>query len=150
MNKQLKQLTDFHKVFEVPFLEKMGYPNIKVAQLRASLIQEEGRETIEELLTNEDNIDKIAKELCDLLYVTFGTIISYGLQDKIEQCFDEVHKSNMSKLLPCKEAINDDGTCVSDTCEIFHRKPLIREDGKILKSNMYVEADIKKILNSND
>ena len=77
---------------------------------------------------NED-LNQVAKELCDLLYVTIGTIVTYGLQDKIEKCFEEVHRSNMSKL-------GKDG------------KPVYREDGKLLKGDNYSLANIKPILDA--
>jgi predicted HAD superfamily Cof-like phosphohydrolase len=72
-----------------------------------------------------DDIENLAKELCDLIYVILGTAISYGIP--LDKCFDEVHKSNMSKL-------DENG------------KPLYREDGKILKSKLYRTADIKSVL----
>jgi len=61
------------------------------------------------------------------MYILFGTIITHGLQHKIEEVFDEIHRSNMSKL-------DDD------------RKPIFREDGKVLKSSNYFVPDIKSIL----
>lgn len=74
-------------------------------------------------MTENPNMPKLTKELCDLIYVVAGTIIEFGLQDKIEEAFDLVHRSNMSKL-------RTDGT------------PIIREDGKILKSENYFEPDL--------
>lgn len=87
------------------------------------------REEIEEAIDAMENepLENIAKELADVLYVTYGTIGEYGLGDKMEQIFDEVHKSNMSKL-------DSKG------------KPIYREDGKVLKSSDYKPADIKSIL----
>jgi predicted HAD superfamily Cof-like phosphohydrolase len=70
---------------------------------------------------------EIADALGDILYIAFGTILRHGLQHKIEEVFDEIHRSNMSKL-------DKDG------------KPIFREDGKVLKSEFYFKPDIKKVL----
>lgn len=125
MIKQLNQVKEFHEKFNIPLANKIGEINGLTAALRASLIKEEAKEVSNAIW--EEPIENITKELCDLLYVTYGTILSYGLQNKIEECFDEVHKSNMSKL-------GKDG------------KPSYREDGKLLKGDNYKEADIKSIL----
>jgi predicted HAD superfamily Cof-like phosphohydrolase len=65
--------------------------------------------------------------MCDLLVVTFGTIVELGIQDIVEDAFAEVMRSNMTKL-------GVDG------------KPIYRQDGKILKSPLYEEADIARVL----
>ena len=70
---------------------------------------------------------EIADALGDQLYILCGTILKHGLQHKIEEVFDEIHRSNMSKL-------DEQG------------KPIFREDGKVLKGNDYFKPDIKKIL----
>jgi predicted HAD superfamily Cof-like phosphohydrolase len=72
---------------------------------------------------------EIADALGDQLYILFGTILRHGLQYKIEEVFDEIQRSNMSKL-------DDKG------------EPIFREDGKILKSALYFKPNIKKILES--
>ena len=69
----------------------------------------------------------IADALGDKMYILFGTIISHGLQYKIEEIFDEIHRSNMSKL-------DDNG------------QPIYREDGKIMKSENYFKPNIKIVL----
>ena len=90
-------------------------------------MQEELKEVVEAM--HNEPIENIAKELADLIYVTYGTVLAYGLQDKFTDIFDEVHRSNMSKL-------DEDGN------------PVLREDGKVLKSENYSPADIKKILDN--
>jgi predicted HAD superfamily Cof-like phosphohydrolase len=57
------------------------------------------KDEVEEYLAGVQNkdIENIAKELCDILYTVYGTILEHGLQNKIEAIFEEVHKSNMSK-----------------------------------------------------
>lgn len=84
--------------------------------LRMKLIDEENEEVFQEFhQANGLKKEKIAKELADLLYVVYGTAVSFGIP--IDEVFDEVHKSNMSKLV--------DG------------KPVKREDGKVLKGPNY-------------
>ena len=65
--------------------------------------------------------------LGDMLYILCGTILKHGLQDKIADVFQEIQRSNMSKL-------DKNG------------KPIYREDGKVMKSNLYFKPDIKRIL----
>lgn len=125
MKKQIEQVLEFHKKFNIPFSEKLQSIELTLAALRINLIEEEAKEVKDAIYY--EGAEQVAKELCDLLYVTYGTIVTFGLQDKIEECFDEVHRSNMSKL-------GKDG------------KVVMRGDGKILKSSLYKEADIKSIL----
>ena len=70
---------------------------------------------------------EIADALGDQLYVLFGTIVSHGLQDKMEEIFAEIHRSNLSKL--------DE-----------NNQPIIRQDGKILKGKLFFRPDIQKII----
>lgn len=93
--------------------------------LRHRLIEEEYNEVQKELMAIRPDINKIAKELADLLYVTYGAADMLGIP--LDDVFDEVHRSNMSKL-------DEDG------------KPVFRDDGKILKSDLYKEADVKSVL----
>jgi predicted HAD superfamily Cof-like phosphohydrolase len=72
---------------------------------------------------NKGDLVEIADALGDMLYILCGTIVSHGLQDKIEQVFDEIQRSNMSKLGP-------DG------------KPIYRADGKVLKGPKYFKPDL--------
>ena len=92
-------------------------------EMRMDLIEEEALEVAEELPgfftdRTREAIDKAAftKELADLLYVTYGMAVTFGLP--IDEVFERVHRSNMSKLGP-------DG------------KPLYRDDGKVLKGRNY-------------
>lgn len=109
------------------FMEAFGHdtpdaytlPTLEQRDLRFRLMEEEHSEVVEAMVYGDK--EQIAKEICDLLYVVYGTAISYGID--IDKCFDEVHSSNMSKL-------GSDG------------KPKYREDGKILKGENYREADL--------
>lgn len=102
------------------FTEAMGQP-VDVAptrsllSLRSKLIYEETTEVLVELESKELDKAALTKELSDLLYVVYGTAITFGLP--LDIVFSRVHQSNMSKLV--------DG------------KPLYREDGKVLKGPNY-------------
>ena len=98
----------------------------KEVQLRFDLMKEENEEYLEAAL-NGDMVE-IADALGDQLYILCGTILRHGLQDKIVEVFEEIQRSNMSKL-------DADG------------KPIYREDGKVLKSDRYFKPNIAAILN---
>lgn len=89
-------------------------------------MEEENKEYLEACW--EGNLVEIADALGDQLYILCGTLLKHGLQHKIEEVFNEIHRSNMSKL-------DKDG------------KPIFREDGKILKSDQYFKPNIEAILN---
>ena len=94
--------------------------------LRFSLMDEENKEYLE-AIKNNDMIE-VADALGDMLYILCGTIITHGMQGVIDEVFEEIQRSNMSKL-------GRDG------------KPIYREDGKVLKGPNYFMPDIAKILN---
>ena len=121
----LNQVADFHKTFNAPILNEPQIPSQQRCELRVSLLQEELNE-LKEAIENNDLVE-IADALGDQLYILCGTILKHGLQDKIEEVFEEIQRSNMSKL-------DENG------------KPIFREDGKILKSDRYFKPDIKTIL----
>ena len=77
---------------------------------------------------NNNDIIEVADALGDMLYILCGTIIEHGMQDIIEPIFDEIQKSNMSKL-------GEDGN------------PIFREDGKVMKGPNYFKPDFKKFFN---
>lgn len=130
-----EMVEEFHKTYGVAVNQPFNYD---LVILREDLINEELDEVFNETGTAEvinyqegtfdwvpENIDrkKLTKELADLMYVTIGTAITFGLP--LEEVFAEVHKSNMSKL-------GEDG------------KPVYREDGKVLKGPNYKEPDLEK------
>jgi predicted HAD superfamily Cof-like phosphohydrolase len=88
-------------------------------------MKEENEEYLEAAQNND--LIEIADALGDMLYILCGTIIEHGLQHKIEAVFDEIQRSNMSKLDP-------DG------------KPIYREDGKVMKGPNYFKPDFSKII----
>jgi predicted HAD superfamily Cof-like phosphohydrolase len=118
----------FHESF------KIGYSNTPIAdlgkeknKLRYDLMAEENSEYIE--AANNGDLVEVADALGDMLYILCGSIIEHGLQDKIEDVFNEIQRSNTSKL-------GEDG------------QPIFREDGKVLKGPNYFKPNISKILNS--
>lgn len=95
MKKQLDLVNKFHKKFNVPTLEKPSLIPDDRSNLRYSLMEEEVREYIEGVRNGD--LENIAKELSDILYAVYGTILEHGLQNRIEDIFKEVHNSHMSK-----------------------------------------------------
>ena len=115
----------FHETFQIGNADAPTLIDEKDYTLRYNLIQEENEEYLD-ACKNGDLVE-IADALGDQLYILFGTILKNGLQHKIEEVFDEIQRSNMSKL-------DENG------------QPIFREDGKILKSNLYFKPNIKDIL----
>lgn len=99
---------------------------IERATLRFNLMAEENTEYLEAIV--KQDVVEIADALGDMLYILLGTMLEHGMQDHIVRVFTEIHSSNMSKM-------DKDG------------KPILREDGKILKGPNYFRPNIQKILN---
>ena len=125
LKEKIKSVEEFHTVFRIGNADKIQLIAERDYTLRYNLIKEENEEYLE--ACKNGDIVEIADALGDQLYILFGTILKHGLQHKIEEVYDEIHRSNMSKL-------DENGA------------PIFREDGKILKSNLYFRPDIKKIL----
>lgn len=126
LNKPLTAVTDFHQAFG---LEVNNHPTVNISDetkmLRYNLMKEENEEYLEAVKNND--MVEVADALGDMLYILCGTIISHGMQDQLEAVFDEIQRSNMSKL-------DENG------------KPIYREDGKVLKGPNYFKPDIASIL----
>lgn len=125
MQQQLKDVEHFHKTFKRPVAYKPTLIPSQNFALRYELMKEENNEYLQACA--DGNLVEIADALGDKLYILCGTIIEHGMQHLIEDVFAEIQRSNMSKL-------DENG------------QPIIREDGKILKSNLYKKPDIKSIL----
>ena len=126
MKKIIKHVEDFHDAFGIANnYSPTTILSEEEIMLRYNLMKEENEEYLE-AARNKDIVE-IADALGDQLYILCGTILKHGLQDKIEEVFEEIQRSNMSKL-------DENG------------KPIFREDGKILKSDRYFKPDIKTIL----
>ena len=115
----------FHETFKIGNANEITLVDEKTYNLRHALIKEENDEYLE-ACKNEDIVE-IADALGDMLYILCGTIIEHGLQDKIEAVFNEIQRSNMSKL-------GEDG------------KPIYREDGKVMKGPNYFKPNFEEIL----
>jgi predicted HAD superfamily Cof-like phosphohydrolase len=126
MQDALNKVKQFHETFG---LESHESPTTNVSdriiELRHRLMQEENDEYLE--AAKAKDLTLIADALGDKLYILCGTILAHGLQHKITDVFNEIHRSNMSKL-------DENG------------KPIYREDGKIMKSSKYFLPDIKAVL----
>jgi predicted HAD superfamily Cof-like phosphohydrolase len=126
MKNKIAAVTEFHTAFK---LNMNSTPIAHIGEdrnlLRFNLMQEENEEYLE--AANNNDLVEVADALGDMLYILCGTIIEHGMQDKIETVFNEIQRSNMSKL-------GEDG------------KPIYREDGKVLKGPNYFKPNISEIL----
>ena len=124
MKKQMNAVKDFHDTFGLSYNDS---PTVdlekKIIELRYNLMKEENEEYIEAARNND--IIEVADALGDMLYILCGTIIEHGMSDIIEDVFNEIQKSNMSKL-------GADG------------KPIYREDGKVMKGPNYFRPNFTK------
>lgn len=128
-NGKRSQLSNFESVgvfmhtFNQEVKKEAEFPSEEICKLRVDLIAEELDE-LKEAIRDKDIVE-VADALTDLLYVVYGAGHAFGLD--LDRCFNEVHRSNMSKL-------GSDG------------KPMYREDGKVLKGPAFFEPDLTKII----
>jgi len=126
MKKQIELVKEFHQTFKIGFAEK---PIASLGEsknlLRYNLMKEENEEYLQAVQDND--LTEIADALGDMLYILCGTIIEHGLQDKIEAVFDEIQRSNRSKL-------DENG------------QPIFREDGKVIKGPNFSKPNFEAIL----
>ena len=113
----------FMEVFGQEVKTKAEFPSEKIIKLRYNLIKEELDE-FEEALKDKD-LKEVADALTDILYVTYGAGHAFGID--LDKCFDEVQRSNMSKLC-------EDG------------KPIYNEHGKVMKGPKYFQPDLGKFI----
>ena len=113
----------FMETFGQEVKNKAEFPSEKIQDLRISLIDEELSE-LKEAIENKD-IKEVADALTDILYVTYGAGHAFGID--LDKCFDEVQRSNMSKL-------DDNG------------KPIFNENGKVLKGPNYFKPNLEKFI----
>ena len=122
----ITSVKSFHEAFLIDNEESpVASINEKDYLLRHRLMMEENDEYLE--AAKQGDLVEIADALGDMLYILCGTILKHGMQHKIEDVFQEIQKSNMSKL-------DENG------------QPIYREDGKILKSNKYFKPNIQALL----
>jgi predicted HAD superfamily Cof-like phosphohydrolase len=125
MKQQIQAVSEFHNKFKVQQSESPCLIPEKEYILRHRLMSEETEEYM--IACENENLVEIADALGDQLYILLGTILKHGLQHKIEDVFDEIQRSNMSKL-------------------DIQGNPILRADGKIEKGPNYTKPDINKIL----
>ena len=113
----------FMQTFGQEVKNRPTFPEEKIQNLRIKLIEEELKE-FKEAIKNKDIIE-VADALTDILYVTYGAGHAFGIN--LDQCFNEVQQSNMSKL-------GEDG------------KPIYNEHGKVLKGPNYFKPDLGKYI----
>lgn len=118
-----EKVGDFMEAFNQEVLYVPTLPDFNLAALRLDLIEEEVQE-LRDGLGNQDLLE-IADALTDILYVVYGAGHSFGID--LDDCFNEVHRSNMTKL-------GEDG------------RPLYRDDGKVMKGPNYEEPDLKQFV----
>ena len=116
------KVREFMEAFEQEVKKKPEWPDADTVNLRVDLIEEEYDELKQAIYSHNGSMTDVADALCDILYVVYGMAHSYGID--IDECFREVHVSNMSKL-------GEDG------------KPIYREDGKVVKGPNYRPPDLK-------
>lgn len=126
MQERIMKVKQFHDTFLIGSSDEIqGELAAHEYELRHRLFEEENNEYLDACRNND--IVEIADALGDMLYILFGTALKHGLQHKLEAVFDEIHRSNMSKL-------DENGA------------PVVRADGKILKSTLYTPPNIKAVL----
>ena len=113
----------FMETFGQEVKNKAEFPSEKIQDLRVSLIEEELCE-LKEAMKDKD-LKEVADALTDILYVTYGAGHAFGID--LDKCFDEVQKSNMSKL-------DENG------------KPIFNENGKVLKGPNYFKPNLEKFI----
>ena len=113
----------FMETFGQEIKEKASFPDDKITNLRYDLIEEELNE-LKEAMDKKD-IKDVADALTDILYVTYGAGHAFGID--LDKCFEEVQKSNMSKL-------GEDG------------KPIYNDKGKVMKGPNYFKPDLNKFV----
>ncbi|MFM1876008.1 MAG: hypothetical protein RL266_1745 [Bacteroidota bacterium] len=126
LKSKIRSVYEFHHAFGIANSDR---PESSLSEddvlLRHRLMHEENEEYLE--AAKNGDIVEIADALGDMMYILYGTICKHGLQDRIADIFDEIHRSNMSKL-------GADG------------KPIYREDGKVMKGENYFKPNIAKYI----
>lgn len=148
----LTGVSAFHDTFQLPVLDSPRIPDASRCQLRINLLQEELDELKEAIKQND--LVEVADALADLQYVLSGAVLEFGLGARFKSLFDEVQRSNMSKVCKSqdeaqktlehyKQTKNTDGFIVErDGQYLVYRA----KDKKVLKSINYSPADLATIV----
>ena len=125
----INAVKEFNKAFKIEYSETQeANLDDSIIELRYRLMQEENNEYLE--AARRKDLVEIADALGDMLYNLWGPKLSHGMQNKIQEIFEEIQRSNMSKL-------DEDG------------KPIYRSDGKVMKGPKYFKPNITAILKNN-
>ena len=124
MSEKTKKLIKFNKAFDIPIRKKSTLLDSKDYNLKYNLLKEELNEYYQGCVNGD--IVEVSDAIVDMLYVLYGIVVQHGLSNIIDDMFDEVHKSNMSKL--------ENG------------KVLRRTDGKILKGSEFFKPNLKQYM----
>jgi len=128
MKNKIKAVQEFHEAFGLGVQQSpVANLSMQKLKLRFDLMDEENKEYLEAAENND--LVEVADALGDMLYILCGTILEHGMQYKIEEVFNEIQRSNMSKL-------GANGA------------PIYREDGKVMKGPNYFKPNIESILSS--
>ena len=128
MKKQLDHVEKFHDTFGITNkYQPKAFVGKDIVALRHRLMSEENEEYLE--AAKAGDLVEVADALGDMMYILCGTILSHGMQNIIEEIFEEIQASNMSKL-------GADG------------KPIYREDGKVMKGPGFFAPNLESILSS--
>ena len=126
LKEAIQHVQDFHHAFKLPVrFEPTAVLSDQERMLRFNLMKEENEEYLE--AAEKGDIVEIADALGDMLYILCGTINAHGLQEYMAPVFEEIQRSNMSKL-------DENG------------QPIYREDGKVMKSDRYFRPNLHAIL----
>jgi predicted HAD superfamily Cof-like phosphohydrolase len=118
-----EDVAEFHRVFRLTGRDSANRLNPEVVELRKKLLTDEVEELLVEI--DENNPVGIAHETADVVYIAYGLAWTYGFD--LDAVLAEVHRANMSKL-------------------DANGQPVFREDGKVLKSDQFVPADVASVL----
>ena len=124
MNPIVRSLLEFNNAFDIPKLDAPGLSTDELIELRIKLLVEEVQEYAE--AARAGDMVEILDALADIGYILAGTIINHGMQHIYDDSFNEVHRSNMAKLV--------DG------------KVIRREDGKVLKPQDWQPPNVAQFL----
>ena len=124
MKRKIECVEEFHRIYKLGNSKKpIGKLKDGLEKLRFDLMAEENGEYLE--AAQKGDVVEVADALGDMLYILCGTIIEHGMQNVIDDVFEEIHRSNLSKL-------DENGD------------PIYREDGKVIKGPNYVPPNLKK------
>lgn len=121
MNAEQRMVTEFHERFDIARSDRPQWPGEDLHRIRVALIEEELAEFRN--AGEAENLVEVSDALADLLYVVYGTAVTYGID--LEPIFREIHRSNMTKSGECERS---------------------RRDGKVSKGSTYEPPQIEPIL----